>query len=67
LDSGLKGRIADFDVHGLTLQKGIRVPLIVSERVILSRKRRDFWAEDHVFHLFGVSGFIILFSVAGRN
>jgi hypothetical protein len=25
LDSGLKGRIADFDVHGLTLQKGISV------------------------------------------
>jgi len=25
LDSGLKGRIVDFDVHGLTLQKGIGV------------------------------------------
>jgi hypothetical protein len=26
LDSGLKGCIVDFDVHGLTLQEGIRVP-----------------------------------------
>jgi hypothetical protein len=67
LDSGFKGRIADFDVHGLTLQKGTRVSLIVSERVILSRKWRDFWAADHLSHLFGGSGFIILFSVAGRN
>jgi hypothetical protein len=25
LDSGLKGCIVDFDVHGLTLRKGIRV------------------------------------------
>jgi hypothetical protein len=39
LDSGLKGRIVDFDVRGFTLQKGAEPPRIVSERMIISRKR----------------------------
>jgi len=62
LDSGLEGCIVDFDVHGLTFQKGIRVsPHRICEGNIVKKTSR-FLGRGHLSHLFGVSGFSILFS-----
>jgi hypothetical protein len=50
LDSGLKGRVMDFDIHDLILQSLIKPVLIVADSQSMSR-RRETAALDFVFEI----------------
>ena len=67
LESGLKGRIVDFDVHGLVLQDGIGFSFHRSRGDENVKKMARFLGRGPRFPPVWRVWVIILFSVAGRN